>query len=214
MSIFDYCFQISGKNDDDDDHMDNSNDVESKVINSSSSVSKSSSSYLSCKIPSFFRQERILSAIFYGVSSLGVIFVNKCILTQYDFPYFNFLATIQFIVTTIILTALIYTKKIDIPILNRQIVEEVLPISIMFLGNVISGLGSTKSLNLPMLTVLRRFSILMTMIGEFIILGKRLVVISTIRKYMDKIHDRYLYHRNTIQSLKVIGLVRAMILDS
>jgi solute carrier family 35 len=117
--------------------------------------------------------EKILSAVFYGLSSLGVIFVNKCILTEYDFPYFNVLATIQFIVTTIILTALILVKVIEIPILTKQICQEVIPISIMFLGNVISGLGSTKSLNLPMLTVLRRFSILMTMVGEWLILNNK-----------------------------------------
>ena len=37
-------------------------------------------------------------------------------------------------------------------------------------GNMLFGLGGTQELSLPMLTVLRRFSILMTMIGEFYVL--------------------------------------------
>ena len=42
----------------------------------------------------------------------------------------------------------------------------------MFLANVVTGLGSTRALNLPMFTALRRFSIWMTMMGEWYILGR------------------------------------------
>jgi len=107
-----------------------------------------------------------LSALFYGLSSILVIFINKALLTQYNFPYFIFVATLQFIFTSIFLYILLLLKKIDIPLLKYDIFIEIIPCSLLFLGNVISGLGGTKSLNLPMFTALRRFSILMTMILE------------------------------------------------
>eukprot|EP01038_Epipyxis_sp_PR26KG_P017166 gene17166-23649_t len=110
--------------------------------------------------------EKLVAALFYGICSILVIFSNKSILTQHQFPYFDFLAFVQFVVTTSILTILILMKRIDVPYLTYPIIREILPISLMFLGNVICGLGSTRSLNLPMFTALRRFSIMMTMIGE------------------------------------------------
>lgn len=117
--------------------------------------------------------KKAMAAVFYGVTSLAVIFTNKAIMTGYNFPFFDFLAAIQFLATTIILGTLVLMKKVDIPVLNYPIFREVFPISLMFLGNVICGLGSTRSLNLPMFTALRRFSILMTMIAEYFILNNK-----------------------------------------
>lgn len=119
-------------------------------------------------------RDKFLSALFYAISSLAVIFINKTIMTTYNFPYFDFLAASQFVVTTLILSILIFFKKIEnIPTISMKVVRDVLPISAMFLGNVICGLGSTRSLSLPMLTALRRFSILMTMLMEWFYLGNK-----------------------------------------
>ena len=121
-------------------------------------------------VPAF---HRLFAAIFYGVSSILVIFTNKIILTYYSFPFFDFLAAVQFLATTLILTILILLKRVEIPALNWGIFKEIMPITIMFLGNVLCGLGSTKSLNIPMFTALRRFSILMTMLAEWGLLGAK-----------------------------------------
>jgi len=112
-----------------------------------------------------------------------VIFVNKVILTEYNFEYFVFLAGAQFLSTSLILYGLSAIHRIELPSPSWAVVREVAPISVMFFLNVVTGLGSTKALNLPMFTALRRFSILMTMMGEYHILGKEpssVVVLSVV----------------------------------
>lgn len=94
-------------------------------------------------------------------------------MTNYHFKYFDVLATVQFVVTTVILLVLILFKRIEVPWLTTSICREILPVTMMFLGNVLCGLGSTKSLSIPMFTALRRFSILMTMVGEWYLLNNR-----------------------------------------
>lgn len=116
---------------------------------------------------------KMWSALFYGVSSILVIFTNKWLLTEFHFPYFKFVATAQFVATSVILLVLALFKKVDIPVLTPVIFREIMPISLMFLGNVLFGLGSTKALNIPMFTALRRFSILMTMLGEWYMLNSK-----------------------------------------
>ena len=118
-------------------------------------------------------KEKYFSALFYALSSLAVIFLNKTIMSHFEFPHFNFLATIQFVATTAVLLFLQGLNKIEIPNISLQTLQDILPISLMFLGNIVAGLGSTKNLSLPMFTALRRFSILMTMWLEWYIIGNK-----------------------------------------
>ena len=135
--------------------------------------------------------DKICAAFFYGFASLAVIFVNKIILTSFKFPFYQVLATVQFAATTVILMVLVYFRKIEVTRLSKEVFWEVVPISGMFLANVISGLGGTGSLNLrkivvyvhkyyhfnlyvcvAMFTAIRRTSILLTLLGERFVLGK------------------------------------------
>ena len=55
--------------------------------------------------------------------------------------------------------------------LSSETFPKVWPLPLFYLGNLVFGLGSTQVLSLPMMTVLRRFSILMTLIGSSICLS-------------------------------------------
>ena len=110
--------------------------------------------------------KKILTAVFYGVSSFMIMVVNKSVLTKYQFPSFQVLGLGQMVATV---TMLFVGKKLSIvsfPDLSSDTFRKIWPLPLMYLGNMVFGLGGTQNLSLPMMTVLRRFSILMTMIGK------------------------------------------------
>ncbi|XP_068617165.1 nucleotide sugar transporter SLC35D2 [Brachionichthys hirsutus] len=117
-------------------------------------------------------RRKFLSAAFYAGSSFLITAVNKTVLTTYRFPSFLCLGIGQMIATLVILYAAKMTKTIQFPDFSRSIIFKIFPLPLLYVGNHITGLASTKKLSLPMFTVLRKFTILMTMVLEIFILRK------------------------------------------
>ena len=92
--------------------------------------------------------------------------INKSILTTYQFPSFQALALGQMVSTVLLLLSAKYLGIIHIPDLSTETAHKIWPLPLFHLGNMMFGLGGTKNLSLPMLVVLRRFTILITMIGS------------------------------------------------
>lgn len=113
---------------------------------------------------------RIAAALFYGIASFMIMVVNKHVLTIHKFPSFQVLGLGQMTATLIVLSLGRWCKIIDFPKLSKDVLRKIWPLPLFYIGNMLFGLGGTKELSLPMMTVLRRFSILMTMIGEFYLL--------------------------------------------
>ncbi|KAM3936760.1 nucleotide sugar transporter SLC35D2 [Leptodactylus fuscus] len=119
------------------------------------------------------RAARLLSALFYGVSSFLIILVNKSLLTSYRFPSSVFLGVGQMGFTLLVLYVGKVKGIISFPDFDREIPRKLFPLPLLYIGNHLTGLSSTQKLSLPMFTVLRKFSILFTLILEMVILRKR-----------------------------------------
>nr|XP_031828277.1 UDP-sugar transporter UST74c [Nomia melanderi] len=116
---------------------------------------------------------RVGSALFYGLSSLMITVVNKTVLTSFEFPSFQVLGIGQMLATIVLLFGAKEARYVEFPNLETATFGKIWPLPVIYIGNMIFGLGGTKQLSLPMFTALRRFSILMTMIAEYYILGAK-----------------------------------------
>lgn len=116
---------------------------------------------------------KISSALFYGISSFMITVVNKTVLTTYKFPSFLCLSLGQLLATVVLLFLGKMFRLVSYPDFHADIPRKIFPLPLIFLGNMMFGLGGTQALSLPMFAALRRFSILMTMLLEMKLLGTR-----------------------------------------
>lgn len=115
--------------------------------------------------------KKVGSALFYGLASFMITVVNKTVLTSYHFPSFLFLSLGQMAASIIVLYTAKRLRLLSFPDLGKDTAGKIFPLPLIFLGNMMFGLGGTQALSLPMFAALRRFSILMTMLLELKILG-------------------------------------------
>ncbi|XP_077580347.1 nucleotide sugar transporter SLC35D2-like [Stigmatopora nigra] len=115
---------------------------------------------------------KLLAACFYGVTSFLIVVVNKNVLSSYRFPSSTCVGIGQMLATVVVLRVAKILGIISFPDMDSSIPRKIFPLPLLHAGNQISGLFGTQRLSLPMFTVLRRFSILFTMLCESILLRK------------------------------------------
>ncbi|NWU11983.1 S35D2 protein, partial [Cephalopterus ornatus] len=97
----------------------------------------------------------------------------KYLLMLFSFPSPVFLGIGQMAATILILYVSKLNNIVHFPDFDKSIPVKLFPLPLIYVGNHISGLSSTSKLSLPMFTVLRKFTIPLTLLLEIIILGKR-----------------------------------------
>lgn len=106
------------------------------------------------------------AATLFGLSSILIMTVNKSVLTTYNFSAFQVVGLGQIVAIIVILRSLKAFGVISFPDCSWQQFYRVYPLPLFYFLNLVFGLGATQKTNLPMFTVLRRFTIIFVAVGQ------------------------------------------------
>ena len=119
----------------------------------------------------------------YGVISIAITLFNKAVLSTYEFPYAKTLTLVQSIVTLLFLHLLRRGGVVTFEDFDVNVAKKVFPLAAIFLFYVVISLSALGAVNIPMFTALRRTTILLVLLGEYLALSRlpsRSTVIATV----------------------------------
>jgi len=117
---------------------------------------------------------RVGSIVFYAVMSLSITLINRNILVVREYPSFCVLGMSQMVSTLIILSMGKAFGFISFPSVSLKVFSKLWPLPLTYTAKMFFGLWGTQQLAFSTVTYLRKFTLVMTIFGEKIILKKRL----------------------------------------
>lgn len=112
------------------------------------------------------------AAVFYGVCSVSMAFINKALMTTYDFDYPVFIMVVQMMFTIFILELLSCFKWIQLPKYTLTRGRTFALPAFFYALNSVLGLSALSHMNVAMYGVLKRCVPLVTMFLSIVILKK------------------------------------------
>nr|XP_053641720.1 uncharacterized protein LOC128695229 isoform X2 [Cherax quadricarinatus] len=113
-----------------------------------------------------------VAAIFYGVCSASMAFLNKGVINSYEFPFPFFIMACQMFVTIIILELLVSLGKINLPLYTWRSARMFLAPSLGYAFHASLSLMALQGMNIPMYGAVKRCTPLVNLILAVVILRR------------------------------------------
>ncbi|WOH02297.1 hypothetical protein DCAR_0521686 [Daucus carota subsp. sativus] len=115
----------------------------------------------------------LLSGTAYCISSCSMILLNKIVLSSYAFNAGISLMLYQNLISCILVALMSLFGAVTVEKLNWKLIRVWLPVNIIFVAMLVSGMYSLKFINIAMVTILKNVTNILTAIGELYIFRKR-----------------------------------------
>lgn len=115
----------------------------------------------------------LISGAAYCISSCSMIMLNKIVLSGYNFNAGISLMFYQNLVTTLVVVLLALSGRISVEKLSWKLIRVWIPVNVIFIGMLVSGMYSLKYINVAMVTILKNMTNILTAIGELYLFRKR-----------------------------------------
>ncbi|KAM6565425.1 GDP-mannose transporter GONST2 [Cannabis sativa] len=114
----------------------------------------------------------LLSGIAYCISSCSMILLNKVVLSGYNFNAGISLMFYQNLISSLVVILLGLSGAVSVEKLNPRLIRVWIPVNVIFVGMLVSGMYSLKYINIAMVTILKNMTNILTAIGELYIFRK------------------------------------------
>ncbi|XP_058782114.1 GDP-mannose transporter GONST2-like [Vicia villosa] len=115
----------------------------------------------------------LISGTAYCISSCSMIMLNKIVLSSYNFNAGISLMFYQNLISTLVVVLLALCGRVSVEKLNWRLVRVWLPVNVIFIAMLVSGMYSLKYINIAMVTILKNVTNILTAIGELYLFRKR-----------------------------------------